>query len=100
MRPRPQAFSQDLGNPQPMQNPPRPDAPPTPPAPSSAYPAAPSQPVEHPRSAKEAKPKRDPNRVPPQAKESPLGIVLIVLAVLCVLVAASLLTGLWDISNL
>ncbi len=31
---------------------------------------------------------------------SPLGIVLIVLAVLCVLVAASLLTGLWDISNL
>lgn len=33
-------------------------------------------------------------------KESPVGIVLIVLAVLCVLVAASLLTGLWDISNL
>lgn len=31
---------------------------------------------------------------------SPLGIILIVLAVLCVLVAASLLTGLWDISNL
>lgn len=35
-----------------------------------------------------------------RAKDDPLGIVLIVLAVLCVLVAASLLTGLWDISNL
>ncbi len=32
--------------------------------------------------------------------ENPLGVVLIVLAVLCVLIAASLLTGLWDISNL
>lgn len=42
----------------------------------------------------------EPDRHDSGMKESPLGVVLIVLAVLCVLVAASLLTGLWDISNL
>lgn len=98
MRQRPQGFSQDLGNPQPMQqNAPRQEAPAVPPA--ASYQAPPQQ-VERPRSKNEAPPARNPNRVPPQSKESPLGIVLIVLAVLCVLVAASLLTGLWDISNL
>lgn len=73
------------------------------PAPS----AAPS--YQDPRAAATQQP-HEPSRpmpeVPQQApkktrgKDDPLGIVLIVLAVLCVLVAASLLTGLWDISNL
>lgn len=38
--------------------------------------------------------------VEPRRETSPLGVALIVVAVLFVLIAVSLLTGLWDISNL
>lgn len=102
-RQRPQGFSQDLpGQPAVLQNAPVQQAPVVPPAAPEPCQAPAQQPerVECKRPKKERAPRSDDDRMPPQSKESPLGVVLIVLAVLCVLVAASLLTGLWDISNL
>lgn len=102
-RQRPQGFSQDLSSqPVAQQNVPVQQAPVTPSVPPEPYQAPAQQPerVERKRSKKERAQRPDEDRVAPQGKESPLGVVLIVLAVLCVLVAASLLTGLWDISNL
>lgn len=102
-RQRPQGFSQDLpSQPVAQQNVPVQQAPVTPSVPPEPYQAPAQQPerVERKRPKKERAPRSDDDRMPPQGKESPLGVVLIVLAVLCVLVAASLLTGLWDISNL
>lgn len=102
-RQRPQGFSQDLSSqPVAQQNVPVQQAPVTPSVPPEPYQAPAQQPerVERKRPKKERAQRPDEDRVAPQGKESPLGVVLIVLAVLCVLVAASLLTGLWDISNL
>lgn len=104
MRARPQGYSQELGHSAPIQSAPRPEmAPEHQPMPSAYQQQAPQQASQQvdrkQRKKKEKGPKRDVPRSP-QSKESPLGVVLIVLAVLCVLVAASLLTGLWDISNL
>lgn len=102
-RQRSQGFSQDLSGQAAMQqNVPVQQAPATPSVTPEPYQAPAQQPerVERKRPKKERAQRPDEDRVSPQGKESPLGVVLIVLAVLCVLVAASLLTGLWDISNL
>lgn len=103
VRQRPQGFSQDLSSqPVAQQNVPVQQAPVMPSVPPEPYQAPAQQPerVERKRPKKERAQRPDEDRVAPQGKESPLGVVLIVLAVLCVLVAASPLTGLWDISNL